>query len=442
MLSTSISGFVPFVICCVLLLLTGVQGSPASAPTSASGAPSHKAKASKPQRASSSSSTPASIYPPPDLVPSLDSPEVQQWLQEVDLSQAPNIPSNKGEPPTCGTGWTLNPKSCYTPCQECSADDVVTCPDQDVWGLTFDDGPSKATPALLQFLEKKQLKATFFLIGGNVVQFPELAKKESESGHHLASHTWSHHPLTTLTNQQIVAEMKWTEKAIMDATGHKVRYMRPPYGDVDNRVRFVLKQMGYVVVDWSDTFDTLDWQIPLHHRTRKEAEVGFQASIQKYLARKAAGKPGFISLEHDLADINVDLAQTLITYGANNNLTIRSIADCLHDPNPYAAINYAPGVNGVAVGSIPPSSTPKSDTDGLDLPQYRGKTSSTSSGGLSRFSPRQQHFLGNLFFGSRASAGTADGHNATRFSRWLVAVERISWSGAILVSFVAGLASL
>jgi len=57
--------------------------------------------------------------------------------------------------------------------------------------------------------------------------------------------------------------MKWTEKAIMDATGHKVRYMRPPYGDIDNRVRFVLKQMGYVVVDWTDSFDTLDWQSKL-----------------------------------------------------------------------------------------------------------------------------------------------------------------------------------
>jgi len=189
MLSTSVSGIVPFLICCVLLLLTGVYSSPTPA---TSGALAHKEKASnaqKPSSTPSSSSTTATVYPPPDLVPSLDSPEVQQWLQEVDLTLAPTIPANKGEPPVCGTGWTLNPKSCYTPCQECSADDVVTCPDQDVWGLTFDDGPSKATPALLAFLERKQLKATFFLIGGNVVQFPELAKKESESGHHLASHT-------------------------------------------------------------------------------------------------------------------------------------------------------------------------------------------------------------------------------------------------------------
>lgn len=73
--------------------------------------------------------------------------------------------------------------------------------------------------------------------------------------------SWSHHALTTLSNEQIVAEMKWTEKAIEDATGYRVKYMRPPYGDIDNRVRFVLKKLGYIVVDWTgDTFDTNDWK--------------------------------------------------------------------------------------------------------------------------------------------------------------------------------------
>lgn len=67
-----------------------------------------------------------------------------------------------------------------------------------------------------------------------------------------------------MTNEQIVAEMKWTEKAIADVTGYRVKYMRPPYGDIDDRVRFVLKKMGYVVVDWGgDTFDVQDWKSKL-----------------------------------------------------------------------------------------------------------------------------------------------------------------------------------
>ena len=58
-----------------------------------------------------------------------------------------------------------------------------------------------------------------------------------------------------------MAEMRWTEKAIFDVTGLRVKYMRPPYGDIDNRVRYVLRRMGYIVVDWTgDTFDSNDWK--------------------------------------------------------------------------------------------------------------------------------------------------------------------------------------
>lgn len=45
--------------------------------------------------------------------------------------------------------------------------------------------------------------------------------------------------------------MRWTEKVILDATGHKVKYVRTPYGDINNRVRYVLKELGYTVVQWT-----------------------------------------------------------------------------------------------------------------------------------------------------------------------------------------------
>ncbi|KAG0045899.1 chitin deacetylase [Gryganskiella cystojenkinii] len=435
MLSTSISGLVTFLICFCLLFCatTVVQSSPAVVLSTHHSSPSVKL-----------TSPPTSAYPPRGRVPPLDSPEVKQWLQEIDLSGAPTLALNKGEPPSCESGWSKDPKSCYSPCQNCYSDDVIVCPEKDVWGLTFDDGPSTATPTLLDFLELKKLKATFFLIGGNVIQYPELVKRESLQGHHLASHTWSHHALTTLTNQQIVAEMKWTEKAIMDATGVKVRYMRPPYGDVDNRVRYVLKQMGYVVVDWTDTFDTLDWEIPMHQRTAAQATGFLESSIQKYLAQKASqDKPGFISLEHDLAVVNIGVAKDLITYGLNKHLNIQSIADCLHDSNPYAAVNYVPGQNGITSGGPITNGTTistnpqnnNSGTEGLDLAQ-KGHANSAGS----RNSPRNQHFLGH-FLSLSPSSSTADVHSATLQIAKLT-VEKVAWSGIVLSSFVAGLATL
>ncbi|KAI7828260.1 putative chitin deacetylase, partial [Gamsiella multidivaricata] len=170
-----------------------------------------------------------SEYPPINAIPPTNSPEVQAWLKEIgDLSGAPNIPlpNPTAQPPPCAKKPL--PNECHWTCDGCSSDDITACAAPNTWGLTFDDGPSTATPALLDFLKKDKLSATFFLIGSNVIQYPATVKRELAEGHHLASHTWSHHALTTLTNEQIVAEMKWTEKAVLAATGLKLKYMRPP----------------------------------------------------------------------------------------------------------------------------------------------------------------------------------------------------------------------
>ncbi|KAF9102854.1 chitin deacetylase, partial [Mortierella sp. GBA35] len=295
-------------------------------------------------------------FPATSAVPPVNHPQVQQWLSEIDLTGAPSIPLNVGDPPDCPA--EVNPEACYWTCDDCSNDDVVECPDKNVWGLTFDDGPTSATPELLTFLDQQQVKATFFLIGGNVVQFPDMVVREAAAGHHLASHTWSHHALTTLSNEQIVAEIKWTEKAILDATGLRVRYMRPPYGDVDNRVRYVLKQLGYTVVDWGgDSFDSNDWKITDSGVSIEQVVSQFENSLARYAAPGANNTKGFISLEHDLNDKTVGVAKTLIPFGKQKNLRIMSVADCRSDSSPYGAgsslaATTPPSVNNVA--SVPP----------------------------------------------------------------------------------------
>jgi peptidoglycan/xylan/chitin deacetylase (PgdA/CDA1 family) len=73
-----------------------------------------------------------------------------------------------------------------------------------------------------------------------------------------------------------VAEMRWTELAIEDATGRKVKYMRPPFGDVDNRVRFVLKKLGYTIVNWTgDKFDMNDWKSKLMFLSARHIILSF-----------------------------------------------------------------------------------------------------------------------------------------------------------------------
>ncbi|KAF9196295.1 chitin deacetylase [Haplosporangium sp. Z 11] len=313
-------------------------------------------------------------FPPASAVPAIDSPQVKKWLSEIDLSGAPKISPNSGDPPDCPD--VVETGVCYWTCEDCSADDVIECPDKNNWGITFDDGPTPATPPLLQFLDEKKVKATFFLVGSNVVKYPEMVAQEARAGHHLASHTWSHHALTTLSNEQIVAEIKWTEKAIEDATGYRVRYMRPPYGDVDNRVRFVLKQLGYTVVNWSgDTFDSNDWKIPETSKTKVISH--FKSSLDMYTAAGVNNTKGFISLEHDLTADTVEVARALIEHGMQSNLNIMTVSDCLHDNAPYMSGNGA-----VSRGPVNPASgrAPSRDNNGRELVNTSGSDLPNSAG--------------------------------------------------------------
>ncbi|KAF9971807.1 chitin deacetylase, partial [Modicella reniformis] len=312
---------------------------------------------------------------------------VQKWLKEIDFSGAPNINPNQGEPPNCPS--KIDASVCYWTCQGCAADDVVTCPSSNVWGLTFDDGPTDATPRLLEFLLQQNVKATFFLIGGNVIQYPEVVRTEITHGHHLASHTWSHHALTTLSNEQIVAEMKWTEKAIEDATGYRVKYIRPPYGDIDNRVRFVLKKLGYIVVDWtSDAFDTNDWKIPLKQATTSSVIIKFKQSVDNYnnntktTTTRTNLRKGFISLEHDLSTDTVTVAKSIIPYAVSHSLIIQSVATCLRDDKPYSAINGLRTNNSLPANGMNP------------VGQGSPNATRTVTAGSSRFNVLGHHFLG------------------------------------------------
>ncbi|KAI8355806.1 hypothetical protein B0O80DRAFT_32342 [Mortierella sp. GBAus27b] len=249
-------------------------------------------------------------FPKVNEVPDTKSAQVQAWLKEIDLTGAPNIAPTtapKGSPPACA------PKTdaCVWTCDACAANDITQCGAPGTWGLTFDDGPSTATPKLLDFLKTNKLSASFFLIGSNVVQYPDTVKREVTEGHHLASHTWSHTALTTLTNEQIVAEMKWTEKAVMDATGLRMKYMRPPYGDINNRVRFVLQKMGYIPVDWTgDNFDTNDWRIGTKDWNLTRVISTFSGNLNTYTTSLTAdpNHAGFYCLEHDVSATTVDAA--------------------------------------------------------------------------------------------------------------------------------------
>ncbi|MFT6862033.1 MAG: peptidoglycan/xylan/chitin deacetylase (PgdA/CDA1 family) [Akkermansiaceae bacterium] len=128
--------------------------------------------------------------------------------------------------------------------------------------MTFDDGPHpKNTPRLLDILRTRNIKATFYVIGGNVDRYPHIVRRIVAEGHEIGNHTYTHRKLTTLGDSEVRKEMQRTEDAIVRAAGVKPRTMRPPYGALLQRQRsFIFSDFTYPTIMWS--VDPNDWKRP------------------------------------------------------------------------------------------------------------------------------------------------------------------------------------
>ncbi|KAF9406500.1 chitin deacetylase [Podila epigama] len=376
----------------------------------------------------------AAIYPIKDRIPDINSPQVKAWIAEIDWSKVPNIPVAQGLPeaprfPKCPPPNQVDKAACWWSCDSCVAkDDVMTCPTPNHWGLTYDDGPSEDTRDLMSHLNSKKLSATFFIVGSRVLEYPEILKEQVAQGHHLGMHTWSHAGLTTLTNHQIVAEVKWTEKIIRDVTGLTMKYVRPPYGDTDNRVREILRQMGYTTVIWTQGWDTNDWRMLQHQIKESEIVTTFNNALNNLaLVKSSLGGPGGpITLEHDLTSETIGLSKRLIPIAQARGLQPMSLAQCLNDKTPYQRGSTL-GPNG-AVG-VPNNGEPKGTAKGLpgmeegDFKTSSGTSSSSSSNSKDTSASSSSHSTDNKV---ESGSGHATGSSAS--SSWSLSKSWVSVS--------------
>ena len=121
--------------------------------------------------------------------------------------------------------------------------------------ITFDDGPSgRYTGRLLDGLKEKNVKASFFLIGENAEENPELVERIYKEGHLIGNHTYSHVQMTHLSEEAAVREIERTDQVISAITGEHVAYMRPPFGAWQRELEV---RMEVLPVLWS--VDPLDW---------------------------------------------------------------------------------------------------------------------------------------------------------------------------------------
>lgn len=161
--------------------------------------------------------------------------------------------------------------------------------------LTFDDGPNdEFTPQLLDILAKHEVKATFFVMGAYVDEFPDVARRIVAEGHTIANHTYNHPDLSTVSDDEVLKQFIWTQESIEDVTGVWPDLYRLPFGAGGERVVDLMGNMTSIL--WN--IDSMDWY--------------YQDTTLTYNHIMANLQPSSLLLMHDTHQATPDVIDLLI----------------------------------------------------------------------------------------------------------------------------------
>lgn len=182
--------------------------------------------------------------------------------------------------------------------------------------LTFDDGPSPGTSALLDYLRSEDVPATFFQCGRNVLRHPDLARAVHLAGHEIGNHTFSHPrlcprvgwPPNLVSPLTVYKEFARTQRILETEVGVRPRLLRAPYGLRWFGMRSVQRRFNLRAIMW--TVIGRDWMLPA-------------AEVAERVLQGAT--PGGIICLHDGRDCqpDPDIRQTLAA--------VRQIVPALRD---------------------------------------------------------------------------------------------------------------
>ncbi|KAJ3100430.1 chitin deacetylase [Phlyctochytrium planicorne] len=215
--------------------------------------------------------------------------------------------------------------------------DVLQCTNN-VWGLTYDDGPTQYSNRVLDLLDQTGVKATFFVIGVNVKSNPAPLIRAYQAGHEIAIHTWGHKTLTELSTDQVIQQVVYGARIIRQLIGVTPRFIRAPTGAMNNQIRAALKKLGMRIIYWKR--DTEDWNLAASVATN-----AIRTSFQNWVN---AGDKRSVSLQHDAFDITTNAAPAALQVLLDAGLPIGKMSDCLGEPayggvlESYFAGNLAP----------------------------------------------------------------------------------------------------
>ncbi|MBL6446523.1 polysaccharide deacetylase family protein [Fulvivirga sp. 29W222] len=176
--------------------------------------------------------------------------------------------------------------------------------------ITFDDGPHLFTESVLDILSKYKSKASFFLIGKNIEEYPAIAQRIVDEGHVVGNHSYSHHSLFSLFRKKRIAdEIRKTNRLITDITGKTVNCFRPPYGVTNPAIAAAVKTTHMQVIGWNlRSFDT----------AVKNPEKVTARVISKL-------KAGSVILLHDNREQTAQILEAILLHAREKNYTCVTI---------------------------------------------------------------------------------------------------------------------
>ena len=207
--------------------------------------------------------------------------------------------------------------------------------------MTFDDGPSAAlTPKLLDLLAARHIKATFFVLGENVAEHPDIVARAAQEGHEIASHSWSHPNFAKMSLEGVRSQLQRTDDAIASAAGKRPTLFRPPYGSITAREKeWIHDQFGYDIILWD--VDPNDWKRPgpavVRNRILKET------------------RPGSIVLSHDIHPGTVEAMPTTFDELEAKGFKFVTVSELISMATPVTPYPKAQPVAKTAPKTVPPA---------------------------------------------------------------------------------------
>ena len=183
--------------------------------------------------------------------------------------------------------------------------------DKNKVAITFDDGPNpEYTVELLEGLQKRGVKATFFVLGAEVEKYPDIVKKIDDGGHLIGVHSYEHVNFGQIGDEAAIEQIEKTQEAIHNVTGKYAGYIRPPYGCWKKSLDV---EVPLIEVLWD--IDPLDW-------ATKDADT----VVQRILKGVTEGS---IIVLHDASQSSVQAAFSVIDILQQENYEFVTVEDLL-----------------------------------------------------------------------------------------------------------------